>query len=105
MPKYIAAFLLGTAAGLRSLTAPAAVSLAARRGRLHLKGGPLAFLGSRTAPYVLTALALGELVNDKMAWTPSRRSPLPFAARVVLGAVCGAAIGAPKSIAGSMTAG
>jgi Predicted membrane protein len=105
MPRYVLAFLIGTATGLRSLTAPAAVSFAAQRGRLRLKGGPLAVFGWRATPYVLTALALGELVNDKLAWTPSRRSPLPFAARVVLGAACGAAIGAPKWIAGGMAAG
>ncbi len=105
MPRYVLAFLIGTAAGLRSLTALAALSFAARRGRLRVKHGPLAFLGSRAAPYVLTALAAGELVNDKLAWTPSRRAPLPFAARVAMGAACGAAIGAPKSIAGGIAAG
>ncbi len=105
MPKYVLAFLIGTATGLRSLTAPAALSFAARCGRLRLKNSPLAFLGSRATPYVLTALATGELVNDKLAWTPSRRSPPSFALRVALGAACGAAIGAPKRLAGGTAAG
>src|SRR6185437_4379518 len=105
MSNYVLAFLIGTAAGLRSMTAPAALSFGARRGRLRLKHGPQAFFASRAASYVLTALAAGELVNDKLAWTPSRRSPLSFALRVALGSACGAAIGTSKSIAGGMTAG
>jgi uncharacterized membrane protein len=105
MPKYVLAFLIGTATGLRSMTAPAALSFAARRGRLRLKRGPLAFFASRATPYVLAALAAGELVNDKLAWTPSRRSPLSFGLRVALGSACGAAIGYPKLTAGGMAAG
>jgi uncharacterized membrane protein len=87
------------------MTAPAVLSFAARRGRLRLKHGPLALFASRAAPYVLMALAAGELVSDKLAWIPSRRSPLPFALRVALGSACGAAIGTPKSIASGMAAG
>ncbi len=105
MPKYALAFLIGAATGLRSMTAPAALSFAARRGKLRLKKSPLAFLGSRSTPYVLAALAAGELVNDKLAWTPSRRSPLLFALRVVMGGACGAAIGTPNAIAGGIAAG
>src|SRR5205807_10442539 len=44
------------------------------------------------APYVCTALALAELVGDKLPKTPSRKSPGPFMARVVLGALSGAAL-------------
>jgi uncharacterized membrane protein len=95
MPTYLLAFLIGVVAGLRCMTPPAAVSWAARLGWLHLEGTPLAFLGSAVAPYILTALAIGELINDKLPKTPSRKTPVPFAARVVIGALCGAAIGAP----------
>jgi uncharacterized membrane protein len=35
------------------------------------------------------------LINDKLPKTPSRKEPTPFAARVVMGAFCGAALGAP----------
>ena len=95
MPTYLLAFLIGVVAGLRCMTPPAAVSWAARLGWLHLEGTPLAFLGSAVTPYILTALAIGELINDKLPKTPSRKTPVPFAARVVIGALCGAAIGAP----------
>jgi uncharacterized membrane protein len=82
-------------AGLRSMTAPAAVSWAARLGWLHLEGTPLAFLGFAITPYILSVLAIGELINDKLPKTPSRKTPVPFAARVVMGALCGAAVGVP----------
>jgi uncharacterized membrane protein len=80
-------------AGLRTLTAPAAVSWAAFLGILHLDGSWLAFLGHRVTPWILTLLALGEFVGDQLPSTPSRKVPMQFAARIVSGAVSGAAIG------------
>jgi uncharacterized membrane protein len=102
MPAYMMAFLIGLIAGLRSLTAPAAVSWGARLGWLRLENTPLAFLGFAATPYILTALAIGELINDKLPKTPSRKEPAPFGARIVTGALSGAAIGAA---AGSLPAG
>jgi uncharacterized membrane protein len=94
MSPYVLAFLIGVVAGLRSLTAPAAVSWAARLGWLHLENTPLAFMGFAATPYILTALALGELVSDKLPKTPSRKAPPGFIARIVTGGLCGAALGA-----------
>ena len=106
MPTFILAFLIGVIAGLRSMTAPAAVSWAARLGWLHLENTWLAFLGSAITPYILSVLALGELINDKLPKTPSRKAPMPFAARVVMGAFCGAALGAPsQALIGAALAG
>jgi hypothetical protein len=82
-------------AGLRSLTAPAVVSWAAHIGWLHLENTWPAFLGYAFTPYILSILAIGELIADKLPKTPSRKAPMPFAARVVIGALCGAALGAP----------
>src|SRR6202049_5060308 len=95
MITYVLAFLIGVIAGLRSMTAPAVVSWAARLGWLHVENTGLAFLGFAFTPYILSALAIGELINDKLPKTPSRKEPAPFAARVVMGAFCGAALGAP----------
>jgi uncharacterized membrane protein len=95
MPVYLLAFLIGVVAGLRSMTPPAAVSWAARLGWLHLEGTPLAFLGFAFTPYLLSLLAIGELIADKLPKTPSRKAPGPFAFRIVVGALCGAAVGAP----------
>ena len=90
---YLLAFLIGIVAGLRSMTAPAAVSWASYLGRLHLGGTWLAFLGSRWTPWILTLLALGELVADQLPSTPSRTAPLGFGGRIVTGALSGAAVG------------
>jgi uncharacterized membrane protein len=106
MSTLILAFLIGVVAGLRSMTAPAAVSWAARLGWLHLENTWLAFLGFTATPYVLTALAIGELINDKLPKTPSRKTPVPFIGRIVTGALCGAALGAAgQSIIGGLLAG
>jgi uncharacterized membrane protein len=106
MSIYLLAFLIGVVAGLRSLTAPAVVSWAARCGWLHLANTSLAVLGFAATPYILTVLAVGELIADKLPKTPSRKAPMGFAARLVTGALCGAAIGAGShSIAGGLLAG
>jgi uncharacterized membrane protein len=94
MSTYILAFLIGVVAGLRSMTAPAVVSWAARFGWLHLENTPLAFLGFTATPYILSVLAIGELIADKLPKTPSRKAPIGFIARIVTGALCGAALGA-----------
>lgn len=94
MPATLAilAILIGVVAGLRSMTAPAFVAWGARLGRLQLAGTGLAWLGSAVAAWVFLALALGELVADKLPRTPSRTRPGPFAARLVSGGVSGAAL-------------
>ncbi len=107
MITYLLAFLIGVTAGLRSMTAPAAVSWAARLGWLHLKNTWLAFLGFAATPYILTVLTLGELFADKLPKAPSRKTPVPFAVRIVSGALCGAAIGsaAGPALFGGLIAG
>jgi uncharacterized membrane protein len=106
MSTYSLAFLLGAVAGLRSMTPLAAVSWAARLGWLHLENTLFAFLGLAATPYVLSLLAIGELINDKLPKTPSRKAALPFAARIVTGAFCGAALGLPAQAAiGGLLAG
>src|SRR6202034_2032337 len=94
MSLLVLAFLIGVVAGLRSLTAPAVVSWGARLGWLHLENTGLSGLGAPITPYVLSALAIAELINDKLPKTPSRKAPVPFAFRIVTGALCGAALGA-----------
>jgi uncharacterized membrane protein len=94
MTILVLAFLIGGVAGLRAMTAPAAVSWAAALGWFSLHGTALAFLGFKFTPYVFTALAVLELVSDKLPKTPSRKVPPQFIARILSGALCGAAIGA-----------
>jgi uncharacterized membrane protein len=90
---YAFALLIGIVAGLRAMTAPAAVSWAARLGWLNVGGTWLAFFGSLWATVIFTLLAIGELVTDQLPQTPSRKVPIQFGTRIVSGAVCGAAIG------------
>jgi uncharacterized membrane protein len=92
MSVYLLTLLIGVVCGLRTFTAPAVVSWAACLGWLHLLGSPLAFLGAPVTPYILTVLALVELVFDKLPNTPSRKAPTGFIARIASGALCGTAL-------------
>jgi uncharacterized membrane protein len=96
MTIYVLAFLIGVVAGLRTMTAAAAVSWAAHLGGIDLTGSWLAFLGSIWAVIVLTLLALGELITDQLPSTPSRTVPVQFGGRLLIGAVAGAAFGTPS---------
>ena len=93
MSPYIWAFLIGVVAGLRSMTAPAAVSWAACFGWLNLEGSPLQFMGSWVAVAIFTVAALAEYVADKLPRTPSRISAGPLIGRILLGGLSGAALG------------
>jgi uncharacterized membrane protein len=92
------AFAIGVITGLRSLTAPAVVSWATHLEWLDLQPTGFAFLGYAATPYILTILAIAELVGDKLPKTPSRKAPGPFMARVVLGAFSGAALCAAANL-------
>ncbi len=86
--------LIGVIAGLRAMTAPAAISLAAHAGRLNLSTTSLAFLGYAYTPWIFTLLALVELVTDQLPTTPSRTVPIQFGTRILMGGLTGGAIGA-----------
>jgi uncharacterized membrane protein len=92
---YLAALLIGVVAGLRTFTALAAVSWAAFLGAIELGGTRLGWLGSGVAVAILSAMAILEFVVDQLPSTPSRKVPMQFAARIVSGAVCGAAVVSP----------
>ena len=77
------ALLIGIVAGLRAMTAPAAVAWAAHLGWISLDGIWLAFLGYRFTPWIFSLFALVELITDQLPSTPSRRVPPQFAARVI----------------------
>lgn len=81
-------FGIGVVAGLRSMTACAALTWAASSGRTRrrwIPSGP----GARSAA---TALAVAEMAGDKMPFAPDRRIPPSFAVRLLIGAVGGAAM-------------
>ncbi|MEY9627596.1 putative membrane protein [Sinorhizobium fredii] len=106
MSVYFLALLIGVAAGLRVMTAPAAVSIAAAAGWLPVANSWAAFMGYRFTPYIFGLLALVEYVTDQLPSTPSRKVPQQFGARIVSGAFCGAVIGtAGGSLVGGAVAG
>jgi uncharacterized membrane protein len=91
-------FVIGVVAGLRAMTPLAAVSWGARLGHVPLEGTHLSWLGGTVAPWIFTVLAIGEIINDKLPATPSRKIPPQFITRVVTGAFSGAAIGLSKDL-------
>ena len=90
---YFLALLIGVIAGLRAMTAPAAISFAAHYGLLDLSGSWLAFLGYRWTPWIFLILAIGELITDQLPTTPSRKIPVQFGTRILMGVLTGGAIG------------
>ena len=96
MTILLMALLIGVVAGLRTFTAPAAVGWAAHIGWLSLSDGPLAFFGSAWTLWIFTLLALVEFFIDQLPSAPSRKAPGGFGARIVSGALSGAAIAAPE---------
>lgn len=85
MQGYATSFGLGFVAGMRNMTACAALAWAASKGRTRgtlIPGGP----GART---VATAAAVAEMAGDKMPFAPDRRIPPSFAFRLAVGAVGG----------------
>ena len=95
---YGLALLIGVIAGLRAMTAPAAVSWAAHLGWINLSDSWLAFLGYAWTPWIFTLLAIVELITDQLPSTPSRKVPQQFGARLVAGGLAGAAIGAGSGV-------
>lgn len=103
---YVFALLIGIVAGLRAITAPAAISWAAALGWIDLSGTWAAFMGATITPWILTVIALAELVSDQLPNTPSRRVPMQFAPRILTGAFSGAVLGTVGgSLAGGLIAG
>lgn len=93
MTIYVLSFFIGVIAGLRAMTAPAAASWAAYLGVLDLSGSWLAFMGYRFTPWIFSIMAVGELITDQLPKTPSRKVPVQFGTRVLLGGLAGATIG------------
>lgn len=103
---YVACLLMGVVAGLRSMTAPAAVSWLAGLGWIDLGSSALAGVGNVWVRGVLTLLAAGEFVGDKLPQTPSRKALIPLLARLASGGFCGWVLGVSRGAAvGGLAAG
>lgn len=89
---YVLIIGIGVVAGLRSMTAPAAVSWAAYLGWIGLQASPLKFMGSIVAVLVFTIFAIGEYVVDLLPTTPKRTTLVPLTARILMGGLSGATL-------------
>lgn len=89
-------FLIGFLAGQRSMTPLAATAIAARARRLPPDNGAPGILSRPYAVIGAGALAVGELLGDKLRSAPDRTVPAGLAARLVTGALAGAAL-APRT--------
>ncbi|HLL40820.1 MAG TPA: DUF4126 family protein [Rubrobacteraceae bacterium] len=84
---------LGAVAGVRSMSAPALLSRAASRGNIEgIEDTPFAFLASSRAARILTVLAVGEALADKLPFSPDRISPPGLIGRMASGGLVGAAL-------------
>jgi uncharacterized membrane protein len=95
---FNSALLIGVTAGLRAMTAPALLSLAEQepgKGRHWLLASP------QTAR-VLTTMAVGELVFDKLPFAPRRIAPAGLSGRLLSGAMCGAMVSRDDERAGAL---
>lgn len=85
-------FGIGITAGLRTMTAPAAVAWATCLGWIHLAGSHLVLMGSTWVVALCTIGALIEYVVDLLPSTPARTTMGPLAARIVTSILSGACI-------------
>ena len=88
---YLRAGLLGFVAGLRSMTPLALLNWTSRIG-VDAESALEQFLDAPASRVISSALAVGELVGDKLPFTPSRLSAGPLIGRIVIGGLAGATI-------------
>lgn len=87
------AFALGVVSGMRSFLAIAVTAVTLwRRPEVVPPMSPAFWLRRAPVAIVLALCALGELVVDKMPWIGNRTATGPLVARIVTGAVSGAAV-------------
>ena len=80
------AFGIGIVAGLRAFTAPAMLCWATHFGWVNLSDSRLAFLGRPVLVGIVSLLAVGELIADKLPMTPNRTATGPLLGRIASGA-------------------
>jgi uncharacterized membrane protein len=81
---------LAVIAGLRSMSAPAFLARAVRRGDLRAPDMPA--LGSPKVSALLALLAVGEMIADKTPFIPARTSVPALLGRVLSGGLAGATL-------------
>ena len=87
------ALLIGVVAGLRAFTAPAVLAWAAFLEWINLSGTWAEWMAHPATVAILTAIAVAELISDKVPTMPSRKSAPQFLVRIATGAFSGAVLG------------
>lgn len=86
---------LGVVTGMRSQLPTALLVWRESRGQLPTRiAGPARVVAARGATGLMALLAGGEVIGDKLPWTPSRLDTGPFLGRLAYGASAGWAIAA-----------
>jgi uncharacterized membrane protein len=83
---------MGVLAGMRSMAAPAALGQLSRKGALTGVTGPLALVTGSKFFTTASLLAAGELVADKLPFTPNRTGAGPLLGRALTGGLSGAVV-------------
>ncbi|MDB5820356.1 MAG: putative rane protein [Rhizobacter sp.] len=96
------AFMLGATAGPRTTAPLVTVTWAARLGWIDVKDSKLAFLASPKAALMVTPMAVGEFVADKLPSTPDRTEAAGVIGRATTGAMSGAALVGGKSASAAL---
>jgi uncharacterized membrane protein len=89
MSLLLAIPLLGLCTGLRSMTPMALICWYAYFGYLPVEGTWAAWTARLWVAIVITVLAVGELIADKLPKTPNRTSPGPLLWRLILAGMAG----------------
>ena len=86
---------LGIGTGIHSMTPIAAVTWGAESGKLVIpERSPFSYLANKKVSGVCLAVAVIEIVADKLPILPSRSSLLPLTSRMLLGGLSGGAVAA-----------
>ncbi|HEX8298976.1 MAG TPA: DUF4126 family protein [Rubricoccaceae bacterium] len=93
---FLATAGLGVAAGMRSMTAPAALAHVLSHQTIGPFRQPARLLSSERVAGLAALAAAGEFVGDKLPFTPNRTEPLPLGGRIGSGALVGAAAAAAR---------
>ncbi|MDB5005905.1 MAG: putative rane protein [Mucilaginibacter sp.] len=84
---------LGVLAGMRTTSAPAIAShILSHHNSGHLAKSSLDFMQSDNIAIAMKVFAVGELIADKLPFTPNRIKPVSVITRCVSGSLAGASI-------------
>ena len=93
---YSSVALLGALAGMRSMAAPAVIGQLSRKGTLAGTTSRLPIVHKPNFATVSLVLAAGELIADKLPFTPNRTAAGPLLGRALTGGISGAIVCSAK---------